>query len=55
MDAGNWQSDSSVTTGNIRELAVAAEAFERSLSGEDAMVLGFFENGDAAEIGIGEE
>ena len=48
MDAGNSPSDSSVTNGNIRELAVAAEALQRGLSGEDAVVLGFFEDGDAS-------
>ena len=34
---------------------MAAEAFQSGLSGEDAVVLGFFEDGDAAEVGIGEE
>ena len=55
MDAGNSWSDSSVATGNIRELAVAAEAFQRSLSGKNTVVLGLFEDGDAAEVGVGEE
>ena len=55
MDAGNSRSDSSVTTGNIHELAVATEAFQRGLSGENTVVLSLFEDGDAAEVGIGEE
>src|SRR5580692_486669 len=36
-------------------LTMALEAFENGLSGEDALVLGFFEDGDAAEIRVGKE
>jgi hypothetical protein len=36
-------------------LTAAVEAFEDCLCGEDAMVLRFFEDGYAAEIGVGEE
>ena len=33
----------------------AAYFFEDGLGGGDAVVLGFFEDGDAAEVGVGEE
>ena len=42
-------------TGISAGLALAAEAFEYILGGEDTVVLGFFEDGNAAQIGIGEE
>src|SRR5579859_1053647 len=39
----------------VAKLPVAVQAFENSLGGENTVVLRFFENGDAAEVGVGEE
>ena len=36
-------------------LAMAVDVFERGLGGNDAVVLGLFKDGDAAEVGIGKE
>ena len=55
MDAGSAWAIPWERTGISDELAVAVEAFEYILSGEDTVVLGFFEDGNAAQIGIGEE
>ena len=37
------------------KLTAAVQAFENFLGCEYAMVLRFFENGDAAEVGIGKK
>jgi hypothetical protein len=39
----------------VARLRAAVESFENSLGSEYAVVLRFFKDGDAAEVGIGEE
>jgi len=63
--AGSWLSFMGVVRPKkvTSELAVigtrcsglAVESFENFLGGFDAVVLGFLEDGDAAEVGVGEK